>query len=282
MLSMGLNVQWFAKCKYMPGQHLSVHLHNFYHYIYVVNGTGQITIGDKEYMLEENNLYLTPMNVSHSFTSEPQKGLQVMEIKFVLSDESMIEETNKLPCKIDDPNLILKHTLETIVEKGIQKSPYYKDIINLKYAEMLINLFKRQATNGGIPSKDGIEHGEEYLITEFEPVISYMRKNMHLSIELESLAKIMNLNPSYFCKLFRDKYGVPPIHFLNDMRLTRAKELLQYSDMNITQISYEIGFQSIHYFSRFFTIKEKISPHEYRQKLKDNVFINVEEFPLIV
>jgi AraC-like DNA-binding protein len=61
------------------------------------------------------------------------------------------------------------------------------------------------------------------------------------------------------------------------MRLFKAKELLKYSDMNITQISEQTGFQSLHYFSRFFTQKEGISPYEFRQKYGRNICLYFEE-----
>jgi transcriptional regulator GlxA family with amidase domain len=52
------------------------------------------------------------------------------------------------------------------------------------------------------------------------------------------------------------------------MRIERAKTLLRRSEKSITEIAYETGFGSIHYFSRYFKESVGITPNEYRTKNK--------------
>jgi len=63
------------------------------------------------------------------------------------------------------------------------------------------------------------------------------------------------------------------MQYINNFRISKAKELMMYSDFNITQISELVGFQSVHYFSRYFKNKERITPSEFRKGVKDNIYV---------
>ena len=74
-------------------------------------------------------------------------------------------------------------------------------------------------------------------------------------------------------KIFKEAFNISPMQYTNNFRLEKAKELMMYSDFNISQISELVGFSSIHYFSRYFKKRENISPSEYRSNVKNNIYI---------
>jgi AraC-like DNA-binding protein len=63
-----------------------------------------------------------------------------------------------------------------------------------------------------------------------------------------------------------------PILYLNWIRIEKAKDLLENTDTSISEISELIGFQSIHYFSRYFKKKENCTPTEYRIRHSQNKY----------
>lgn len=276
MLTIGLEVLWIAKCRYMPGQNVDTHSHNFFHYIYVIDGAGVININGTDYPFCRDNIYMVPQNTKHSFTIDPVHNMQAIEIKFNLHDKSMIETANRLPyCKQLD-NSYVKRCLESILEEGIRKGQFYADIINVKFSDVLLNIIRKHLIERSDISSH-ISYAKEGGNDIFGQVISYMYDNLKSDISLKDLAGIINLDKVYFSKLFKARYGMSPIRFFNEIRLTKSKELLRYSDSNITQISCEMGFESLQYFSRFFSKREGISPYEYRQKYRNNIFIYVDE-----
>lgn len=277
MLSVGVKVMWMARCKYSSDHFPTLHSHNFYHYIYVVDGSGEIEIDGKEYILKKKHLYMTPSNASHCFAASDNGTFQAIEIKFSLLDSSMIEKANQLPHQVADDKLAIEKSLELMLEEGVEKYGLYTDIINIKFSEILLYLIKNNTARRGMSKGSKINSYTQGKDSYFEPVITYMSENLHLPIDLSTLSCIMHLNKSYFCKLFTSKYGVSPIHFLNDMRISKAKKLLQDSAMNITEIACETGFKSVHYFSRFFTQKEGITPYEYRQKSKGDIYLYLDQ-----
>jgi AraC-like DNA-binding protein len=68
--------------------------------------------------------------------------------------------------------------------------------------------------------------------------------------------------------MFKKYTGVPPVQYHMDLKVLRAKEMLLYSEKSIKEISYELGFQSIYYFSRVFKNKLGFSPSEFRKSAR--------------
>ena len=92
-----------------------------------------------------------------------------------------------------------------------------------------------------------------------------MRENISGEINLEGLAAENNIGYSYFRKMFKEYTGISPRQYHLELKIMRAKELLLTTDLNIKQICFELGFESSHYFSRFFKQKVGVSPSELRK-----------------
>lgn len=93
-----------------------------------------------------------------------------------------------------------------------------------------------------------------------------MRQKMDEEINLKELAEKHYVSYSFFRKMFKKYTGVSPGQYHLQLRITRAKELLISSDKSIKEISYELGFQSIFYFSNLFKKKEGVTPSHFRNK----------------
>jgi AraC-like DNA-binding protein len=87
-------------------------------------------------------------------------------------------------------------------------------------------------------------------------------------ISFQTFAEENNIGYSYFRKMFKKYTGVPPVQYHLDLKILRAKEMLLYDDKSIKEISYDLGFQSIYYFSRIFKNKQGVSPSEMRKSMK--------------
>lgn len=93
-----------------------------------------------------------------------------------------------------------------------------------------------------------------------------IRENITGVIDLEQLASDNNIGYSYFRKMFKQYTGISPRQYHLELKIMRAKELLLVSDKSIKEICYNLGFQSTHYFSRFFKQKVGVSPSDLRRK----------------
>ena len=86
-------------------------------------------------------------------------------------------------------------------------------------------------------------------------------------ITVENLARLCGMSDTYFRRLFVARFGVTPLKYINDMRLSRAKELLQSDYYTIEEIAEECGFNNINYFSLFIKKETGLPPSSYRKVL---------------
>ena len=94
-----------------------------------------------------------------------------------------------------------------------------------------------------------------------------IRENVESEFDFQSFAEESKIGYSYFRKMFKKYTGVPPVQYHLDLKILRAKEMLLYTDKSIKEISYDLGFQSIYYFSRIVKNKLGISPSEIRKSV---------------
>jgi YesN/AraC family two-component response regulator len=84
---------------------------------------------------------------------------------------------------------------------------------------------------------------------------------------IDQFANSLNISAVQLRRKLKAVSNVTPIEFLRNYRLNQAKVLLKKQDLNISEIAYATGFDSISYFSRVFHEAFAISPSEYREQL---------------
>jgi AraC-like DNA-binding protein len=97
-----------------------------------------------------------------------------------------------------------------------------------------------------------------------------IRENVEQEINFKEFAEQNHIGYSYFRKMFKKYTGVPPVQYHLDLKIMRSKEMLLSTDKIIKEISYELGFQSIYYFSRVFKKKLGVSPSEIRKTVNES------------
>ena len=100
------------------------------------------------------------------------------------------------------------------------------------------------------------------IIREFNFLVETHFKEMHSVVDYASL---LNKAPKTLSNLFKKLGGKTPVQFIQERLLLEAHRLLKYSDKSISDIGYELGFNDIQTFSRFFKNHQGISPVEFKQ-----------------
>lgn len=103
----------------------------------------------------------------------------------------------------------------------------------------------------------------------FNEIIHYLEKNYNRSdLSLEEVAEYSGFTKTYLSKLFKVKTGICYIDYLTDLRMNKAKELLNETDKTIKIIVEEVGYIDVSTFRRKFKAKFKYGPSEYRELRK--------------
>lgn len=102
----------------------------------------------------------------------------------------------------------------------------------------------------------------------FIPIVAHMAANLHEKITRKGLAEMVHLNPNYLDRSFQDAYGVNPMQMLREMRLKRAKKLLETSGETLASIAANCGLGDASYLSHQFHKRFGITPGEYRAQVR--------------
>ncbi len=105
-----------------------------------------------------------------------------------------------------------------------------------------------------------------------EKGIEYLEKDTTLSLNIADIAKMCNVSHNYFCKLFKAYSGITPEEYILKAKMEKAKTALKETQLSISEIAEQIGFQDSSYFCRIFKRKCGVSPLKYR-KMTEEYFI---------
>lgn len=92
----------------------------------------------------------------------------------------------------------------------------------------------------------------------------YINQHYMDNITLQHLSEVFFINPNYLSRMFKEKTGGNFIDYLTSVRIEKAKDLLENSDLKISEISLTVGYETSKYFSSVFKEKCGITPKEYR------------------
>lgn len=114
--------------------------------------------------------------------------------------------------------------------------------------------------------KGEVSLSDQITSTKINTLLSYMEQNLSKKLQINDFAEIMNLHPNYLIRLFRSTFGASPMEYFNRLKIDKAKELLEMSEESINAISYQLGFNTPHYFSTTFKKYTGYTPRDYRNR----------------
>lgn len=132
----------------------------------------------------------------------------------------------------------------------------YKDIL-----EALSEIICHALIRGIIGTKT--EKDLTYDSFEIENIIEFMHQYFGQKITIDDLAKKANMSKSHFIRVFKKTTGLSPMDYLIDIRIEKAKKLLNAGTKNISEVSLLCGFSSTSHFSSTFSKHVGVSPSKY-------------------
>ncbi len=94
--------------------------------------------------------------------------------------------------------------------------------------------------------------------------IDYMHNNLHSRITVEELAELVDLNPSYLCRLFKKETGVSVSEYIQQLKIDAAQNMLLYSDFTPARISSILAFPDQSYFTQVFKKYTGLTPRKFQ------------------
>jgi AraC family transcriptional regulator, arabinose operon regulatory protein len=262
-----LRVFWMSRIDYEKNTGVRSHFHDdLYQFLYLIDGEGTIHINDETYELLPKHAYFISKRYKHRFYFT--RPSSTIDLKFdMISNE--LENLFKADCfpvpyfMGDSPKL--KELFKLSVMNLKNSSPLIPYRIDVGFKDILLAMIQENSF-----IQDTSPRSMYSLKSEFHPdfpVIDYLLENLQSRITLEDIAKHFNFHPHYIIDLFRKKFDTTPMKLLQELRIEKSKEYLEFSNYTVTEIAELVGL-SAPYFSRLFHSKEGISPTEYREQAR--------------
>ncbi len=256
--------------------------HDFWEFNYIDKGCMVVTIDGKEYLLKSGELVFFQPNEFHSLEARGLSAPNHTVVSFVSNSKAMKYFKNKIIAL----NSAERKLLSILLREGLAAySPIDKQppITGMKEKEnapigavqMTFNLLEEFLITLLRRSESGISIGTRLLSPMFyeslpdriKEIAKYMEQNIDQSLSVNQIAKQFSLSESVLKKMFSKDVGCGVTDFFNNMKIEKAKEHIREDEKNFTQISDELGFSSIHYFSRLFKKKTGMTLTEYRSSV---------------
>lgn len=158
-------------------------------------------------------------------------------------------------------NNVISRLFSAFMSKDLSKDI----IVELSLKELIIRLLQSKARKLILYSTNA-----QYNDSRIGEVVKYIKKNLtEKNIKIDELANLACMSSSHFYKQFKNTLGISPIDFINSERIKLAKKLLATErNLNITDVAYKSGFNSVSYFNRQFKKHEMITPRAYLKALR--------------
>lgn len=161
----------------------------------------------------------------------------------------------KLLCADSD----LSCCVDNAVREYAQKKDAYEMYIRSYICQILGFLYREGLL------MDSEQFFDSKTIGRVLPALHYIESNYAEALTLEQLSKQVNLNPCYFCRLFKRATNRTPTEYLNFVRICKSEALLSDVSNSIMDISLAVGFSSVSYFNRSFRRYKGCTPSAYRK-----------------
>lgn len=228
--------------------------------VYTVSGRGKLIYKDKTYVLSPQQVFFIDC-MEHQFYSADND--QPWELLWVhINGQSMRAYYEQYamkgdPVRIVQPDSVIPIKMRELIELHRFKSIQNEWLASKALVELLTELLLSD------PELELLDSGMPDYIEETLRLID-IRYPEKLSLEL--LAKECALNKYHLAKEFKKHTGFSPGEYIINTRISRAKELLQYSNLPVAEIAEQVGIDNVSHFIRLFKDRVEQTPLAFRKR----------------
>ncbi len=271
-----------AFCFDTTKHHLPVetHLHYFIEVLYMYEGEIEVVCNDVHYVLRKGDLIFMPPLARHAIYRLSKEECRYAVLKF--SADRIRLHGDYLPrigTIFQNPSLsknlpiffangeIPYFNAEEFTRKciaEIQNKCYgYDSVLYARISEFLVILLRYWHNNGFDEALKPFDNTKEYSIHN---IILYIGEHLGENLSVGELADMCHMSYSYFAKTFHRLYGQSCKEYMEFLRLSKAENLLLFTDYDLNYISEETGFADCSHFIRVFKKKYEMTPKQFRKE----------------
>ncbi len=253
--------------------------HNFCELLYVDNGSIMVKSENYSGTVSNNQLIIHRPNEVHSLICEDSVAPNVIIIGFeCLCDAIAPFSTCPVTLSTDHKKMlaeIMKEGMNTYeppynaitLDMNKRKNPLFgsDQMLKIRLESFLITLVRDFSSVGNVLHREEFDDGKASIVHQ------YLMEHYMEKIQLDNLCFLFGTNKTSLCRNFKNIYGKSVTEYINMLKEKEAKRLLRENVLSITEISDKLGFNSIHYFCRFFKKATGQTPKEYIKSIRSKL-----------
>ena len=235
--------------------------HSYWELTYVDKGELLTTIDGVSYHLKQGDLiFYAPMQF-HTQSTFEKISSSYLTINFKMNFNHADLLCNKIFSIQRDSYFIVTRLIEELSNDNL-----YSNDLSLCYLKQLIIQMLR-LDNSHFHSKPTTHMQQTYENELLNDILLYIDDNIYEKISVSTLCEHFCISTSMLHSLFRKNMNNTAKNYINELKLSKSKELIRNSTHTLSEISEMLGFSSIHYFSKKFKSYFNISPTEYSKSI---------------
>ena len=256
------------------------HKHDYIEVNYVYHGKLKQTVGNEPLTLKKGELLFLNQHIEHEIQASNEEDIIINFIikpeffdfifSFISTDNSITKfifsslfdnsQAGQFLYFMVSEVKSIQELVQKIIGEIIHPSNLSESTIKLYMGLLLIELIK---------NVDKVKHNEENESSEYIIVESLKYIDKHYrSASLYDLSEKLNQTHYSLSKTIKKVTNLTFKELLQERRLTKAKELLEHTNIPVTLVAEEIGYDNISYFYRIFKRKYGVTPKQYREQLE--------------
>ena len=230
--------------------------------LYCIDGEGYVEMDDSTYNLNTNTFFIIPKNLPHRYFSSVKNPWSIYWLHFSGTNSRMIYERSLVDNQhqvhaipFEEQRIQLFNQIYSILEHSFSANGM--EIMNFRMLHFVTSLIYYKEINPTVYSQDAVSNS-----------IAFMKENLGKRLSINELAGQQKISLSHYLRIFKNKTGISPIAFYNQLKIQHSCQYLYFTDKSIKEICLLLGIDDQYYFSRLFSKLIGTSPSEYRKKHK--------------
>lgn len=248
------------------------HTHDSLELSIILSGKAHYTINDTVHTVKRGDIVLFNPGIPHSVLIPKQTHFSDLHIgvqHFLLPNGEMdyFSFPNNLPIfKLTTDSEDFFNCCTEIVKECRHCQPGHALMFKALATRLLLFIYRDLQTDTAplLGYNASFGYPEKKRIVDF--IVHYISENYMQDISLDMFAKDMYLSQVYISKIFKEETGSSPINHLIKIRLAKAKELLETTNLPIKLISGQVGYEDVYHFSKLFKKYYGASPSTFKNK----------------
>lgn len=260
----------------------SKHTHNEYEIYYLIEGERYYFIEKQIYHIKKGSLVFINRNQIHKTGHYGEAYHERIAIEFLdepfstflastgeLSLSEFFQKNQGVLQLNDDQQKYVLSLLDGIADEMETCDPGYRMMAMTKLARILF--FARRHWKNNISSAPTTALSTSATHQKVSEVASYIAANYATADTLAHIADHFYMSKSYLSRIFKEITGYTVNEYINVNRIVQARVLLAETPLSITEISEQLGYESITYFEKIFRKHTETSPLKYRKQFSKSI-----------